>query len=444
LAIGPWKRRFHSLHTSHDKHFERLPIHDKEEFFLETRTFSGPSHLAKYQCIGSACEQTCCVKWRIDLNKDTFVKYTQLSTDEFPKKSRSLLKKNPIFSRNQNTYGALDLSQTDACPFFTEEKLCGLQLKYGTDYLSPICNAYPRVTNQIDDHLERCLTLSCPEAARIVLLDTDFEIKTFEEKISTPMTLNKTLDTRKAILLNSEKKHFHALRDYSVSLIKDDSHRLWENLLVLATFFSQLDQKAFGRKSQDFTLWLETFQNKTAGELFAKTASLGYTLEKEKINILTEIFKGLQQKKETIPDYNEVYEMAYTVFGLHQGTNHSEILKTYNHAYGEYYEPFFSDKPYILKNYLLNHIYRDTFPFMFPSTPYNSFIAFIAQYSLIKFHLIGYAAAKKSLTEEDVVRVIYSFSRVFSHSAPFYMNLVKFFQLNFMSSLKYMACLIKE
>ena len=34
-----------------------------------------------------------------------------------------------------------------------------------------MCSAYPRVMNVVDDVLQRSLDLSCPEAARMVLLD---------------------------------------------------------------------------------------------------------------------------------------------------------------------------------------------------------------------------------------------------------------------------------
>ncbi|MFP3632204.1 flagellin lysine-N-methylase, partial [Burkholderia sp. SIMBA_045] len=58
-----------------------------------------------------------------------------------------------------------------SCPFLNEEKLCSIQLKLGEDFLSHTCKTYPRVTQTVDDVVELSATLSCPEAARLALLN---------------------------------------------------------------------------------------------------------------------------------------------------------------------------------------------------------------------------------------------------------------------------------
>jgi lysine-N-methylase len=57
------------------------------------------------------------------------------------------------------------------CPFLSAERLCRIQQDYGADYLCVSCATYPRVPRRIEGLLEAPLSLSCPEAARLVLLD---------------------------------------------------------------------------------------------------------------------------------------------------------------------------------------------------------------------------------------------------------------------------------
>ncbi len=70
---------------------------------------------------------------------------------------------------SDDNYARIELDGP-ACPFLSEG-WCAIQKKLGEEYLSIMCSAYPRVMNIVDDVLQRSLDLSCPEAARIVLLD---------------------------------------------------------------------------------------------------------------------------------------------------------------------------------------------------------------------------------------------------------------------------------
>jgi lysine-N-methylase len=61
---------------------------------------------------------------------------------------------------------------TQECPFM-EEKLCGIQKTLGEDKLSDTCATYPRNNRLLGGQHEQSLTLSCPEAARLALLQAD-------------------------------------------------------------------------------------------------------------------------------------------------------------------------------------------------------------------------------------------------------------------------------
>jgi lysine-N-methylase len=68
-------------------------------------------------------------------------------------------------------YARIDLTPSGFCPFLATDNLCKIQSAFGADYLSATCSTYPRVLNSVDDGLEASLHLSCPEAARQVLLN---------------------------------------------------------------------------------------------------------------------------------------------------------------------------------------------------------------------------------------------------------------------------------
>ncbi|WP_363315235.1 flagellin lysine-N-methylase [uncultured Clostridium sp.] len=54
------------------------------------------------------------------------------------------------------------------CAFLNEEDLCDLYKALGPDALCDTCRLYPRHTEEYEGLRELSLSLSCPEAARII------------------------------------------------------------------------------------------------------------------------------------------------------------------------------------------------------------------------------------------------------------------------------------
>lgn len=61
-------------------------------------------------------------------------------------------------------------SKTDYCVKF-DGGLCGIQNKYGEDFLGDACYFYPRSARKLGNELALTATLSCPEIARLSLFD---------------------------------------------------------------------------------------------------------------------------------------------------------------------------------------------------------------------------------------------------------------------------------
>ena len=59
------------------------------------------------------------------------------------------------------------------CSFLNEEKLCDLYEEMGEEFLCRTCREYPRHTEEFENVRELSLSLSCPEAARIILECTE-------------------------------------------------------------------------------------------------------------------------------------------------------------------------------------------------------------------------------------------------------------------------------
>ena len=101
-------------------------------------------------------------------------------------------------------------------------------------------------------------------------------------------------------------------------------------------------------------------------------------------------------------------------------------------------------REHILENYLVNYVFKNLFPFSGEKNLFENYIMMVVHYALIKMHLIGMAAFHQDLTDEVVIKLIYSFARVVEHSPQYLQHVLRLLKDNGYSTLAYMAILIKN
>ena len=121
-------------------------------------TVNYPDYYREFQCIGGMCPDTCCGGWQIGIDEKTCRRYKR-ENGEFGKRLRKSIDfKNRCF-----------IMEGSGCPFLNKEKLCDIYRHLGKESLCNTCRDYPRHMEVYDGLREISLSLSCPEAARIIL-----------------------------------------------------------------------------------------------------------------------------------------------------------------------------------------------------------------------------------------------------------------------------------
>jgi lysine-N-methylase len=132
-------------------------------------------YLARFRCLGTSCEDTCCQGWQVPLDRrhyqilKTAMDGSRAEREEF----RAGVQRDRTPGRPADRYARLRLEPERTCPFLTEQKLCSVQARYGEKALPPVCATYPRVIAQAGARYEVWGVLSCPELARQCLLHED-------------------------------------------------------------------------------------------------------------------------------------------------------------------------------------------------------------------------------------------------------------------------------
>ena len=119
-----------------------------------------PSYFDEFRCIASACPDSCCKEWDVQIDNDKAALYRSLSGDLGDRLREVLTEED----------GETVMTIIDGrCPMWREDGLCRIQAELGEDALCKTCREFPRLTHDYGNFVEMGLELSCPEAARIIL-----------------------------------------------------------------------------------------------------------------------------------------------------------------------------------------------------------------------------------------------------------------------------------
>lgn len=403
-----------------------------------------PHYMHQFSCIGSDCEDSCCAGWRVNIDEPTYKKYHRVQDHELT----PLLSKNVTRNRSnpsQENYAKIKMNQKGACVFLTETKLCHIQLKLGEEYLSNTCAHYPRITNQVNGVLEKSATVSCPEIARLALLNPDgIEFDEIRESSELRRTIQKKLEVHEKKASHKLQKYFWELRIFTIQVLQNRNYSLAERLIILGLFFQKIEEN-LSNNSPDKTLELiATYTSIMDDGSLKEHLDLIPVQETVQMELVKEMadrryLQGINSQR-----YKECY--SETLLGLKfiKDTPFAEVAKTYPEVCQTYFKPFMEEHEYILENYLVNHVYKSLFPLSgFPSL-FDNYVMLVVHYSIIKLHLIGMSGHHKGLTQDLVIKLIQSFSKNVEHNQLFLKGLFDLLQKNEFTTMAYMAILIKN
>lgn len=119
-----------------------------------------PSYYKTFECVASACPDSCCHEWDVQVDAASAARYRSL---EGP--LGDALREH-LYDEEGETY----LRNVDGrCPMWRADGLCRIQAERGHDALCQVCQQFPRLRHDYGDFVELGLELSCPEAARLIL-----------------------------------------------------------------------------------------------------------------------------------------------------------------------------------------------------------------------------------------------------------------------------------
>ena len=380
-----------------------------------------PKYLKEFKCIGGACEDSCCIGWDIDIDKITFRQYYKVKDQEMKKMFQKNVHNNEYCQAPDVDYGKVKLKKDKRCPFLDECNYCIIQSKLGEEYLSNVCTSFPRILNKIDGYYEMSLDVSCPEAARILLLKEEgIEFEENEETLGKHI-ISSEIDTKSKEFKNLPIKYFKEIRDLSIKIIKNRKFDLNRRLYILGEFINELEEELKYNYENVLKLIKEYDIN-----------SVKDPYEKDDFSYLLQVdfFKKTMKYLNILNEVDSLLFKDYTrevMNGFNfEDDNISKYANIYIEAFEEYSKEYMIKNSFIFENYLVNFIYNYMFPFSENQSVFDGYIMLLMRYSFIRFYLVGKYIVNKNESKEEIVRFIQVFSKSIGHHRNYLVNLLKY------------------
>jgi lysine-N-methylase len=383
-----------------------------------------PEYSQSFRCIGPACEDSCCEQWTVHVDQSTFEKFQSLPAGPL----RTLIDENVLRSPEPENapggaalaFAQIRMADDAKCPLLSTEGLCRVQQEYGESHLPHMCATYPRAFYSVQGETEKALALSCPEAARLVLLDPH-------------LSLNATqgCESPEGVVVTSGndpwQPHFWPVRDFALTLVRNRDLPLWQRLFLLHLLSSRVDAIAPGDLNEKVPALLSGFTTAIrSGSLLPGMQALTVDHSKQ-LDVVLRLAGMLLKRSNLRPRFIECIQAFTQGIGNGPSTTFETLTARYVGAYDRYFAPFFLRHPHILENYLINTIFRCRFPFgsewarngTVPSMSRESALL-IAQFALMKGLLIGVSGFhREEFSTDHVVHTVQAASKHFDHHLDF-------------------------
>ncbi len=387
-------------------------------------TLLQPRYAESFQCLGTACEETCCRGWDVFVDKATYKKYR--STPALRRLTKPHIELCPEH-HGDFAHARIKLTDDRRCPFLTAEELCGIQARYGHAFLSKTCARFPRAITSFDGRMEKALYLSCPEAARQVLLSSqllpaDDGSQAMVSAANSPVPSDRTQPLERR------------LRQFAVQLVRNASYPLWQRLFVLGIVCRRTQELVAAQQSHGVGQLLAQYgeilaQGSLRGTMDAIPARPGLQLD-----LVLQLIRLRFQVEQ--PDDGFATWVAGFLQGLGQSAEKpaADRVERYHAAARDAHPVFANQHPHFLENYVINYIFRTRFPFADTADrvqtavdPLTSCLLLLFHYRLLHSLLIGNAAhLGDQFSASHAVRLASSFSRAVEHNVHFLDELKKF------------------
>lgn len=368
-----------------------------------------PYYYKNFKCIASECPDTCCAGWEIIIDDDTHEKYKNV-----PGKFGDILRsKITLYEDGEPGF----ILEGDDCPFLNKNKLCDIYSELGEDYLCNTCKQFPRFIEEYGSIREIGISISCPEAARLIL-DSDkkvqFEIDEDDELVSGYNDISYELFMQ-----------LMPAREMALDIIQNRSMNLDIRVALLISFAQEIQDKIDTNKISKIEEIREKYLSEKFIENFIKQLDKYKDKEKNKydnMNSYFRVYKSLEHIDENWPKIvDHTFEYFYK---LH------DDYKFYIDKHNEF-NKYYKEKEYEYEHLIVYFIFRYFMKAVYDYDVLAKVKLAVVSYLIIKeLDVVRWIDNKDNLTKQDQIDLMHMYSKDIEHSEDNLDELAQIFEIN--------------
>ncbi|HUI83081.1 MAG TPA: flagellin lysine-N-methylase [Candidatus Binatia bacterium] len=379
-----------------------------------------PRYANDFHCPGSACEENCCQNWTVYVDKATYKKYRDVPA--LRRLTAGHIQLNTP-ARDNFSYARIRLRSDGFCPFLTADRLCCIHQKYGAEFLSKTCFRYPRALVRFDGRLEKALYLSCPEAARVVLLSPRL-LPDLQRDPYGSFRLENPRNPSRATYPDLVRQ----LRSFALELLQDRTYPLWQRMFLLGIVCRRIQESLAAQQLARVPELLAQYAEIILqGRLRADLEGIPVRPHLQ-LDLVLQLIRCRFQVEQPHDGFAGCVADFLLAVGHSPETPLQQSAERYHQAYVRHYAPFSAAYPAFLENYLVNTVFRTRFPFADAPNqmqkqpdPLSSYLFLALHYRFLHSLLIGAAARYHGqFSAPEAVRVVQHFSRAVEHNVRFF------------------------
>lgn len=350
-----------------------------------------PHYFEQFKCVAAECEDTCCAGWAIMIDEKSMDKYRKMEGAFGNRLRNSVDWEKGCFYQYEKR-----------CAFLNEDNLCDLHMEAGEHMLCDTCRDYPRHMEEYEGLREGSLSLSCIEAAKIVLgCKEPVQFLHFEDDVADEeyedfdfLLFTKLMDAREKIIELLQKREIDLMIRISMvlgfakqlqdAIDEDELFRIDEMIVSFGTMEGIAD---FHNKRSNYTIG-----------------------EHEYYSNMRKIFRVFNQFEVLKSDWTDYVKKAELML-------FSEGQKAYEDNRKEFFKSLTEEWDVWIEQFMIYFIYTYFCGAVYDGNVLGKMQSAVVSFLLMQELLLAtYKSEKKKVDFDKFVDVVHRVSREIEHS----------------------------
>lgn len=354
-----------------------------------------PDYYDEFKCIADKCPDTCCAGWQIVIDEASLERYEEEASSFGTRLHNSIDWQEGVFYHKDHK----------RCAFLNEQNLCDLYTALGPEALCATCRDYPRHTEEFEGLRELSLSLSCPVAAKQILLKKEFPYF-LESETDEPEELADEFEDFDLFLFT----HLEDARKVAFTILGKDSLSFEEKIRFVLSLAKEMDDCIGEERFADIDDVIRKFEAKEWPD-FSKTYEFASRYE-----VFKENFEVLKKMELLSEDWENERTLVWDTLYAGSKEEYQIILERFKSEVGkEGIEGIPLEQ--MGRNLMVSFVYTWFCGAVYSGWVYSkmAMAAFCTCY-ILEFIMALWVRQEGQITLDDCVEITYRFTREVEHS----------------------------